>query len=306
MKVVKIMFFISLILVAISSVRGDSLTVQDIVDEWKSNYGDFNSCKVEYKETVTTYKTFVNKEKTALLIDPNQHSTKINEISNLHDGFRYRREIRRGEGELKIYSFDGIYEVRFRPAQKRATKRLGPKQDSDYFQEGWTWFDNLLMRTPSSVSDANTREFKNDYGCKHLGYSVRLLPHVEYVSGEPCRILEKICQYSKSHWKVGDVSERLWVAVNKGMLPMKRLSGVLMEPKLTTTLLVESIAQSEGPRKVWYPTKGMVRVANDEAHLVVSDFVPNIEVNDEMFDANLPPGTRVFDHDLNLSYVVED
>ena len=98
------------------------------------------------------------------------------------------------------------------------------------------------------------------------------------------------------------------MAHDKGMCVMKH--QMVSDGKLQREILVEKIGVVDmDGNSVWYPQKAYrtVHIENLEMikeELTVTEFVPNVEVNDSTFRLVYPPGSHVTDKILGLSYVV--
>ena len=59
---------------------------------------------------------------------------------------------------------------------------------------------------------------------------------------------------------------------------------------------------------IWYPKKGYMTLYGDggsltKRELIVTDFVPNIDVDENMFRFDFPDGTEVYDRVRGISYI---
>jgi hypothetical protein len=132
------------------------------------------------------------------------------------------------------------------------------------------------------------------------GFKVTMLPELDTVAGKLCHVIEVAN-------KQGILLDKVWVAHECGMLPLKyedningRINGIE----------VEQVAESNG---IWYPVKAY-RVQDVESlgyikyEFTVHKFVPNVKVNDNTFRFDFPNGTDVVDRVKGIEYVagVED
>ena len=80
--------------------------------------------------------------------------------------------------------------------------------------------------------------------------------------------------------------------------------------RLELEMEVEKIAEAKmDGMSIWYPEKSYETALAEELgtikyELTVTEFVPNIDVNDSTFKIDFPPGTDVFDRVSGLSYVI--
>ena len=86
----------------------------------------------------------------------------------------------------------------------------------------------------------------------------------------------------------------------------------LRNGELEEEIAIERIAVTDmDGNSVWYPQKAYRTISHDEIgtirnELTVTDFVPNVEVDEDTFRFDFPLGTHVSDRVLGLSYVVGD
>jgi hypothetical protein len=127
-------------------------------------------------------------------------------------------------------------------------------------------------------------------------------PNLELIAGQLCHVVEIM---HKSH----NFGYKIWVAHDKGMLPLKYQRWD--NNKLSGEIEVEQIAKAEtGGGDIWYPVKAY-RTVNSKSRgttvkyeLTTHAFVPNVKVDDNTFRFDFPNGTRVVDKVLGIEYDV--
>jgi hypothetical protein len=131
---------------------------------------------------------------------------------------------------------------------------------------------------------------------------VKVGDSIEVVSGQPCHVMElDINEPGHSTFR-----HKVWVAHNKGMLPMKYeefINGQLRE-KIEVEE-IDSVETDTGT--IWFPTIAYRTLQGKIFGLTTCKFVtksykPNITVNEGTFRVTFPPGARIIDKVQNLEY----
>jgi len=139
------------------------------------------------------------------------------------------------------------------------------------------------------------------------GATPTLRPHLEYVGGELCHVVELVRKREDGSTSRRDV---LWIAHEKGMCVMKRevYGGASASPAIA--IEVQEIAEtSTETRRIWYPAvahKTMRSEGDDvqEEILTVEDLQVNVPTEPNMFHFEFPHGTRVWDRVVDMHYYV--
>jgi hypothetical protein len=140
------------------------------------------------------------------------------------------------------------------------------------------------------------------------GGKVAVRPSLESVAGQLCHVVEVTEDGRDSKRIPRQIKHVLWMAHDRGMCLMKY--QWYWDDKLDKEIEVEQIAAADmGDTAIWYPqkahrTKFSEKVGTMRYELTVTDFVPNVEVDESTFRFDFPPGTDVHDRVLGLSYVV--
>jgi hypothetical protein len=125
----------------------------------------------------------------------------------------------------------------------------------------------------------------------------KVLPELEEISGEMCHVVKCV---------LDNEVMKLWFAHNKGFIPLKLEHTV--DGAIQQSIFIKEIKQIHtdiGP--VWYPVRAETffnfrRVGSSLYEYIVEEFVPNVEVDDEMFRIEFPDGTEVKDMIIGTRY----
>jgi len=130
-------------------------------------------------------------------------------------------------------------------------------------------------------------------------YMVSVLPKLESVGSQLCHVIEVIVP-GKDHKGIPrQIKQLFWIAHDKGMCLMKY--QWYWDNKLDREIEVEQIAMAKmDSTDVWYPKKAYRTIFSDEfgttkCELTVTEFIPNVEVDEKTFRFDFPKGTDVFD-----------
>ena len=285
------------------------LSVQDILSGWQANYGALKSMKVSYFEKIVSAEPPVS--------DPNIVKTLVKwiHVERVEEGKKFRaRSSAAKEGFADIESveetsFDGVYQRVYLPARKLGTIYVGVTK------EGIGTF-NLLKRyllsepyieRPSVESEDSVFSKTVRRGLSDPNFTISVRPVLEQVAGQVCHVLE--VEYVRRD-KNKEKATIIWVAHEKGMLPMK-YQEFDSKGAITHEITVEQIDFAKTKDGgLWFPKKAF-RVINLPTHIGVLkhefdllEFVPYIKVNTNTFRLDFPNGTHVFDTELGLNYIM--
>jgi len=129
--------------------------------------------------------------------------------------------------------------------------------------------------------------------------TVTVRPKLESVAGQLCHVIEVLLP-GKDHKGIArQIKQVFWMAHNKGMCLMKY--QWYWDDRLNNEIEVKQIAMTDmDGTGIWYPVKAHKTIFYDEFglskyELTVTDFVPNVEVNENTFRFDFPPDTDVYD-----------
>jgi hypothetical protein len=308
--------FIALFATMICSIAGESepqmkhpqgkafLDVNTILETWQRNYGNIKSMQVSYTERVL--------EKKPPASDPNFlnnlvmciHIDRVEEGNHYHARYSAEKDGFAKPENIREYIFNGSITKEYIGAEKSGTINSGLIGKSvevmNILKEYMLLDTHIVLRENATgfyweKADPNElprfREIFRWASIKKFKVAVR--PELEIVAGKLCHVIE-IAN------KEGIILNKLWVAHECGMLPLKYDHNII-------GIEVEQVAESNG---IWYPVKAYriqdtERTGRVKYELTVHKFVPNVKVDDSTFRFDFPNGTRVFDEVLGIVYVVE-
>jgi hypothetical protein len=136
---------------------------------------------------------------------------------------------------------------------------------------------------------------------------ISVLPKLEYVGSQLCHVIE-VTVPGKDHKGIPrQIKQVFWMAHDKGMCLMKY--QWYWDKTLDREIKVEQIAMAKmDSTDVWYPKKAYRTIFSDEfgttkCELTVTEFIPNVEVDEKTFRFDFPKETDVFDRVRGISGV---
>ena len=142
------------------------------------------------------------------------------------------------------------------------------------------------------IEDPNSKpELSRTLGSAISKSIVSVLPKLEPVAGQLCHVVEITYK--------GNTSSRIWLAHEKGMLPLKyqryRDNKPFLELEVTQ---IASVKTNRG--KMWYPLKAHRTqdsriLGRLKYELTTHGFLPNVKVEGNAFRFDFPEGTRIVD-----------
>lgn len=284
------------------------LSVQDILSGWQSNYGTLNSMKVCYSQKIVSAEPS--------LTDPNITKSlgKYSKVERTEEGRKFisRFTVSEEKGFTDTNSvvetmFDGIHQKTYTPEIKQGQIFAGLAHKSP---DSSNRLKHYLLSEPIVQAGIETEEsefagrIKDALSDPNLTISVR--PDLEEVSGQMCHVLD--IEYFKKDKTKGKGST-IWVAHEKGMLPMKfQEFGI---DTMWHEMAVEQIdfAKTENGG-LWYPKKAYdlynepLSIGVIKYEFNVYEFVPGFKAEPNTFGLDFPNGTQVVDTELGISYTV--
>ncbi len=285
------------------------LSVQDILSEWQSNYGSLKSMKVSYCEKV------VSAEPSPA--DPNFVRTSLmwNYLEKIEQEGRFRSRYSTAEegfaksDGIREMVFDGAYQKIYIPAEKEgriyaglSNRNIGTGNVLKRYLLSEPYIERPFVESEESIFSKAVKR-----GLTDPNFTIYVRPTLEEVAGEMCHVLElDFIRSDKEKCK----TEIIWVAHEKGMFPLRHQQ---FDPKgaITHEMTVEQTDFAETKEGgLWFPKKASRTINLPEYFGVVKyefnvfEFVPGIEVDPNTFQLDFPNGTRVFDAELGLNYIV--
>jgi hypothetical protein len=265
-----------LIVVFLLAVSTSATSPDDVLNLWKKNYGNIDSLALDISYADCLVK----------VSDPNRakKSTYLIKNHRLQQGDKFFATIitQRTPSEEPFTtqtSYDGKVQKIYHPAKKEGNIVA---RDQSNFE--WNALKNYLLATPGTplIEQVLTKP-REDQNYKLSECGPNTLNGVACEGFKLFKDGEKFPKYE------------LWVAADKGMLPMLfkqfgRTGKVFMEMEVLET------EQSKG---LWYPKKARNSVNGDSEEfvheIVVDKFVLNPEIDPNIFNLMFPSGTKVID-----------
>ena len=289
------------------------LNAEEILAAWESSYGSIRTMKFSYVYRLVEFQPSQMTEDNPE--EPLPNPTKIKHVERIEEGKRYHLRYSLAEDGfnnpewLVEYAFDGKITQSYMGSTKSGVISLGQMGGSEETDEGLKRFMFLTNhKTPDVLKD----EYPNGIPELALWFKLGKLrgrvvvrPHLEYVADQTCHVVE-IIDDSKVGGEPRELKLVYWIAHDKGMCPMK--FQTLENGELENEIEIEKIAVTEmDNNRIWYPQKAHSAVYIEEIgmirnELTVTDFVPNIEVNEDTFRLDFIEGTRVTDIKSMISY----
>ena len=299
---------------AVNTQAKSFLSVQDILSGWQSNYGALKSMKVSYSEEVISAEPPIN--------DPNMVNRMVKwvYVEKTEEGKKFRAKSAVAQAKpltvekslddinsVEEMTFDGIHQRRYSSARKIGQIYAGP-----FLSNASTTnrLKNYMMlnrynEQPGAENEEPvfSRIIKKGLSDPNLTLFIR--PDLEQISGQSCHVIELFRKDTPKD-KAANI---IWVAHEKGMLPMKFqeifFGAILHE------ITIEQIdfAKTENGG-LWYPKKAYefwnrpqsLGVTKQEFNVL--EFVPDIKTDPNTFYLTFSNGTQVTDTEVGINYTV--
>jgi hypothetical protein len=306
--------FITVFALTICAIAGESepqkafLDVNTILDTWQRNYGNIKSMQVSYTERVLEAKSPAS--------DPNfldNHLVMLQHLERVEEGNRYHARLSLSQDgfakpeNVLEYAFDGSKTRSYIGMRRAGTIQSGQTAGGMEVKNILKTYmlldiDMLCKKNASGIyweqQDPNELpRFREIFRWASIQkFTVTVRPELETVAGKLCHVIEVAN-------KDGIIADKIWVAHECGMLPLKYQHNINYR---INGIEVEQVAESNG---IWYPVKAY-RIQDIESfgyikyELTVHSFVPNVEVDGNTFRLDFANGTWVDDQVLGAEYVV--
>jgi len=285
-----------------------------ILAGWESTYGSIRTMKFSYVYRLVDFQPLQTLEDNP--DEPLPNFTKYKYVERIEESKRYHLRYSLTEDGfdnpewLVEFAFNGKNTQSYLGSTKGGLIAPGQRGGNEEADEGLKRFMFLTIHnTPDVLKDEYPNgipELAMWFKLGKLRCRVVVRTHLEYVAGETCHVVE-IIDDSKFRGKPRELKLVYWVAHDKGMCPMKY--QMLENGELEKEITIEKIAVADmDGNSVWYPQKAYRTISHDEIgtirnELTVTDFVPNVDVDDDTFRFDFPHGTHVTDRVLGLSYI---
>lgn len=278
-----------------------------ILQAWQRNYGSIKTLQVSYTKRVLDFK----------LPEPNpleisapimyMHVERIEEGKRCHTRYSLAEDGFAKPENILEHAFDGSTTTEYWGREKVGTIEPGLIGRS---VEGMNALKQYMLLDLKPVSGELAQEYPNGmprfsrtFNSGILKSIASVRPNLEPVAGHLCHVVE--IDYKSEGF---NSQYKFWVAHEKEMLTLKYQE--YHNDKLKEEIQVEQIAVAETDGgNIYYPIKSYRTIDTELLGMVKSEvithaFVPNIKVDENTFRIDFPSGTRVFDRELGLDYIV--
>jgi hypothetical protein len=288
------------------------LNSKEILADWESTYASIRTMSVSYCTTLVDYQPPAKKPD----IDMTD-LVKYQHVQRVEDGKRYHMRFSKAEDgfdrpeSLTEYAFNGKTTQEYFGSSKHGSIFAGLEGS---FAETVNDLKAYMLLTTRHTTLADIRaEYPN--GAPELSITfkkgmtrgiISVRPNLESVAGELCHVVEIVLP-GKDHKGIPrQIKQLFWMAHDKGMCLMKYQE--YWDDRLDMEIEVKQITMTDTAGTViWYPVKACRTKFDEELgttkyELTVTDFVPNIEVDEDTFRLDFIEGTSITDSNLGKSY----
>lgn len=291
------------------------LNAEAILANWESSYTGIRTMRVSYCTRLVDYQPPAQK--------PDINMTdlvKYQHVQRVEDGKRYHMRFSKAEDgfnrpeSLTEYAFNGNTTQEYFGSTRHGSIFTG--LEGSYAETINDLKDYMLLRSRLTTLTDIKAEYPN--GAPELSITfkkgmtrgiIAVRPNLESIAGELCHVVE-VTLPGKDHKGIPrQIKQLFWMAHEKGMCLMKHQE--YRDDRLDREIEVKQIAMTDmAGTGIWYPVKVYRTIFDEEIgttkyELTVTDFVPNVDVDENTFQFDFPPGTDVYDRVSGLSYVVE-
>ncbi len=301
------------LLAATINSQSSFLDAEAILANWESSYAGIRTMRVSYCTRLVDYQPPANNRDVDMT-----DLVKYQHVERVEDGKRYHIRFSAAEDgfdkpeSLTEHTFNGKTTQEYFGSTKHGSIFTGLEGSNPETLNDLKAYMLLKTRrtTPADLKD----EYPN--GVPELSITLKrgmargivtVRPKLESVAGQLCHVI-KVTVPGKDYKGIPrQIKQLFWMAHNKGMCLMKH--QWYWDNTLDREIEVKQIAMTDmAGTGIWYPVKAYRTIFNEEFgttkyELTVTDFVPNVELDENTFRFDFPPGTDVFDRVLGLSYV---
>lgn len=293
-------------LVGASSSHESFLDAEAILAGWESTYGSIRTMQVSYSNRLVEWRPLPD--------DPDKGlPVQIYYVERVEDGQRYHMRHTKTEtgfdqpGLPAEHLLEQAFNGKATQAYSRRTRHgsiilglTGKFQDMENQLKTYMF---LLRRPAPHGLPALVRTLRR--GLTEGNITVR--PKLELVAGELCHVVEVAPRRDTA--PEGMDRYVFWMAHDRGMCPMKyHMTHYDNSYRMEIEVKEIAVVEMDGVA-VWYPKKACKSISDKNSgfskhEITVTEFTPNVEVDESTFRFDFPPGTGVHDRVLGLSYVV--
>ncbi len=302
-------------IVAKNDSRDSFLDAESIVDAWESTYISIKSMRVSYNTVLIDYQSPA-RDPNASPPSKGRHVERVEEGKRFHIRFSNAEDGFEKPESLIEQAFDGKTTWAYWGQDTHGTIHTGLTGrgvETENDLKVYMFLETWEGRVGSKFEFLNGQlELAVKFRKRFINGGITVRPKLEYVSDQLCHVVELVTtalhRTDEGQIEEGQSKEVFWMAHEKGMCVMKYQT--FWDDTILAEMEVREIAAAEmDGTTVWYPQKvnrtyfpGDSEVSKYETK--VTEFIPNIDVSDDIFRIDFPPGTDVHDRVLGLSYVV--
>jgi hypothetical protein len=299
---------------ALSAPAKSFLSAEQILAAWESTYGNIKTMRVSYRSILVDHQPPVNK-----LDEPSpvkyMHVERVEQDDHFHVRHSTAKSGFDEPASISEAAFDGMVTREYTPDRKRGsvvrgligrnTETMNDLKDYMLLRRSLVGGRNAsgtyLIEDPNSKPQLSRTL---DYAIEHSTASVR--PNLESAGGQSCHVVETTLS-GKRNGAAQQIKQVFWLAHDKSMCLMKY--QWFWDDKLDREIEVKRIALAEiDGTAIWYPQKAYKTIYGQEfgttrRELTVTEFVPNVKVDENTFRFDFPKGTDVFDRVRGISGV---
>lgn len=301
----KMVYLISIILFGCFPVvyaqQNAFLTSEEILSEWEKNYSSIPSLEVEFIERVLSAVPLREEDQERMQGIPKYEKFhRIEQQGKFYCSYTHPLRDDPNKFMLTNFSFDGI---EFRVCKPDDKSGLIYQQVYKHSPANSNKIGEYLL---SASDSSGVQYFKQLFESSEIieDRILNVRPFLEEVNGQKCHVVELSDEE-------GVIYIIIWVAHEKGMLPMKYQDYGYEGKEIQFGFEVLEIALGSSEKSsLWYPKKAQ-RVMNLPSiggkvtfEIEVSKFIPNPAIDPNIFKLEFPVGTTVMDDRIKESYKV--
>ena len=281
----------------------------EILARWEKTYGRIRSMRVSYRTLLVEFRPPQTPGDD--LDEEPRVPLKHSQVERIEQGKRYHVRYSLAEDGLNNsewlveFAFDGKITQSYMGSTERGVVSLeqrGGSEETMNMPKEFMFLKN--HKAPDVLRDEypdGVPELARSFRFGKLRGKVVVRPNLEPVVGQSCHVVEISDPNSVRQGK-----QVYWMAHDKGMCLMKYQMS--WSGKLRTEIGIERIAEVDvDGGSLWYPQRAYRTIYSDrfgmsKRELTVTDFVPNVKIDEATFRLSYIEGTHVSDKNSTKSY----
>ena len=277
------------------------LSREDIVGGWKDNYGSLENMEVQYEYHVTVKDKEKLSENNKNIV-MNSYIQAIVELGSPRFVVAYsddpQEDLNNLINNVLTMSYDNNKTWRYYPDDMLSVQ----PGITDHMEPTMAHIRPFLLLDTSQKA-MNTKETRPDF-LKHFENPKVIVEYqLDIIAGEQCHILSY--RQSNERYKA---SYKVWVAHNKGMVPMKYIEYTSGNHEFEKEFVVEELGCIQsGKKAIWYPKVVITNPNNNVSKkYIFARFKPNVQLEEDTFKLHYKPKMLVIDKVNNRQYRIGD